>query len=151
MAEDFGPPRPPGSERPPFARRGFEPPPLPNTDLSFIYATGEHEIKEMPDASPWAERYGASSRTRTEVVDTEPGQVWDNRWETFKPSWGREARPGTAEIFTYEGAKGGYVIADVVRLDKGHTEGLEPNITRTLIEMIVSAPGGKAKLLTAGT
>jgi hypothetical protein len=41
------------------------------------------------------------------------------------------------------------VIADIVRLDKGHTEGLEPNITRTLIDMVVSAPGGKAKALLA--
>jgi hypothetical protein len=35
------------------------------------------------------------------------------------------------------------VIADVVRLDKGHTEGLEPNVTRRLLEVLVSAPGGK--------
>jgi len=32
----------------------------------------------------------------------------------------------------------------VVRLDKGHTEGLEPRITEALVELIVSAPGGKA-------
>jgi hypothetical protein len=31
----------------------------------------------------------------------------------------------------------------VVRLDKGHTEGLEPKITEELIKMMVSAPGGK--------
>jgi hypothetical protein len=35
------------------------------------------------------------------------------------------------------------VVADVVRLDKGHTEGLEPNITEELVKLIVSAPGGK--------
>jgi len=39
------------------------------------------------------------------------------------------------------------LTADVLRLDKGHTEGLEQNITRTLIEMIVSAPGGRARAL----
>jgi hypothetical protein len=39
------------------------------------------------------------------------------------------------------------VIADVVRLDKGHTEGLEPRITEALIRMVVSAPGGRARAL----
>jgi len=37
------------------------------------------------------------------------------------------------------------MIADVVRLDKGHTEGLEPRITEELIKMMVAAPGGKAR------
>jgi hypothetical protein len=36
-------------------------------------------------------------------------------------------------------------VADVVRLDKGHTEGLEPKVTEELVKLIVSAPGGKAK------
>ena len=39
----------------------------------------------------------------------------------------------------------GRVIADVVRLDKGHTEGLEPRITEELIKLMVSAPGGKLR------
>jgi hypothetical protein len=46
----------------------------------------------------------------------------------------------------YPDAKGGWVIADVVRLDKGHTEGLEPNVTETLVKMMVAAPGGKARV-----
>jgi pimeloyl-ACP methyl ester carboxylesterase len=152
MAEDFGPPRPPGSPPPPFRRAGFEPPPLPDADLSFIYATGEHEIKELPATSPWAERYGAGARVRLpDVVDTEPGQVHDGRWETFKPSWGREARPGTAQVFVYPNARDGRVIADIVRIDKGHTEGLEPKITEELIKMIVGAPGGKARRLLSAS
>ncbi len=64
-------------------------------------------------------------------------------------AWGLEARPGTAQVYVYPGARGGRLIADVVRLDKGHTEGLEPNITRTLIEMLLAAPGGKAQRLAA--
>jgi len=35
----------------------------------------------------------------------------------------------------YPGAKDGRVIADVVRLDKGHTEGLEPKVTEALIKL----------------
>ena len=31
------------------------------------------------------------------------------------------------------------VVADVVRLGKGHTEGLEPQITERLVQLIVSA------------
>ena len=54
-----------------------------------------------------------------------------------------KARPGKAEVFVYPGCKDGRLVADVVRLDKGHTEGLEPKVTEALIRMMVSAPGGK--------
>ena len=53
------------------------------------------------------------------------------------------ARPGTADIYEYPGCEDGRVVADVVRLDKGHTEGLEPEITQRILELIVSAKGGK--------
>ncbi len=33
--------------------------------------------------------------------------------------------------------------ADVVRIDKGHAEGLEPNVTEALSSLMVSARGGK--------
>jgi hypothetical protein len=45
------------------------------------------------------------------------------------------------------GAHEGRLIADVVRLDKGHTEGLEPRITETLVRLMVEAPGGKVQRL----
>lgn len=56
-------------------------------------------------------------------------------------------RPGTAElyVYAYPNARDGRVIADVVRLDKGHTEGLEPKMTEVLIKMMVGALGGKAQ------
>ena len=54
-------------------------------------------------------------------------------------------RPGTAQVYLYPKARDGRLIADVVRLDKGHTEGLEPRITEELIKMVVAAPGGKAQ------
>jgi len=43
------------------------------------------------------------------------------------------------------------VIADVVRLDKGHTEGLEPKVTEELIKLLVSGAGGKAQKLAKAT
>jgi hypothetical protein len=49
----------------------------------------------------------------------------------------------------YPGARDGRVIADVIRIDKGHTEGLEPRVTEELIRLMVSAPGGKARALGA--
>ncbi len=52
-------------------------------------------------------------------------------------------------MWVYPGAKGGRVIADVVRLDKGHTEGLEPKVTEALIELMLTAPGGKAQQAAA--
>ncbi len=131
--------------------RIFEPPPPPTADFSFIYATGEHEIASLPETSPWAARYGAVSRVRmADVVDTQPGKVHDGRFdENPTKSWGRKPAPGTAQVYVFPNAKDGRVIADVVRVDKGHTEGLEPRITEELIKLMVLAPGGK--LRTVGT
>ncbi len=39
--------------------------------------------------------------------------------------------------------KDGRVVADVIRIDKGHTEGLEPLVTEELVLMMLSAKGGK--------
>lgn len=151
VVDDFGPPLAPGQERRwPTSngrRPAFGPPRLPDTDLSFIFTTGEHEIKELPDTSPWAEKYGAGPRRRLpDIVDSEPGQAYDREREgRSSRSWGLLPRPGTAEIYVYPDARGGRVIADVVRLDKGHTEGLEPAVTEELIKLMVGAPGGKAR------
>jgi hypothetical protein len=57
--------------------------------------------------------------------------------------WGRLPRPGRAEVFLYPECRDGRVVADVVRVDKGHTEGLEPNVTEALVRLMASARGGK--------
>jgi hypothetical protein len=114
-------------------------------DISYIFSTGELEMVKLPETSPWAEKYGAGPRVRLpDVVDTEAGQV-TGQTPGRGPSWGREARPGKAEIYVYPNARDSRVIADVVRLDKGHTEGYEPKITEELIRMMLSAPGGKMR------
>jgi hypothetical protein len=51
-------------------------------------------------------------------------------------------------MYVFPNARGARVIADVVRLDKGHTEGYEPKITEELIKMVVAAPGGKLAALS---
>ena len=80
------------------------------------------------------------------MVDDQPGKIHDGRFdENPTPSWGRKPAPGTAQIYVFPNARDGRVIADVVRLDKGHTEGLEPLITEELIKLVVSAPGGKLR------
>jgi hypothetical protein len=124
----------------------FPPPPELRSDFSFIFATGEHEIASLPGTSPWAEKYGAAPRKLLkDVVDTAPGKIHDTTRESYSTkAWGLKARPGTARIYVYPNARGARVIADVVRFDKGHTEGLEPNITEELIKLMASAPGGKA-------
>ena len=148
---DFGPPR---TEEERKAMEGFmaqrrrdaaSAPALHDAEFSFVFAVGEHEIQSLPETSPWAERFGAGARVeQPDVVDEQPGQVHDGRFEgRYKASWGREPRGGVAKVWEYPGARDGRVIADVVRLDKGHTEGLEPNITRRVLELVVSAPGGK--------
>jgi hypothetical protein len=60
-----------------------------------------------------------------------------------------KAGPGTAEVFEYLKCKDGRVVADVVRIDKGHTEGLEPKVTEAIVKLMVSAKGGKARALPA--
>lgn len=119
----------------------------PECDISFIFAVGEHEIVGLPETSPWAEKYSAGPRERREdVVDEQPGLIHDTRGNSSK-EWGLEPRPGTARVYVYPNARAGRLIADVIRLDKGHTEGLEPRITETLVRMMVEAPGGKLQQL----
>lgn len=119
----------------------------PDCDISYIFATGEHEMVALPATSPWADKYGAGKRVRlADVVDEQPGQIHDTTREgKSTPAWGLSPRPGTAQVYLYPNARDGRMIADVVRLDKGHTEGLEPRITEELIKMMVAAPGGKAQ------
>lgn len=142
MNPRFGPPKADGS--PPDPRPGgLSSPPLPKCDFSFIYETGEHEITSLQETSPWAEKYGCGPRvTRKDIVDTDPGYVYDNARQGY-PVWGLKARPGIAKEYVYAKCQGGKVVADFVRLDKGHTEGLEPKITEEIIKLISSAPGGK--------
>lgn len=122
---------------------GFGRAAIPDCDFSFIFTAGELEVVALPDTSPWAEKYECSARVRgDDIVDTRKGYVESG--DRARPaSWGREARPGTAQVYTYPGCTGGKVVADVLRMGKGHTEGLEPLVTEHLINMLVAAPGGK--------
>lgn len=138
----------PASGAPPAPPAGFaaataalrEP---PATDFSFIFETGEHELGDqpIPDASTWATKYGCGARVRmADVVDTKPGYVYDStRQNPGSDAWGHLPRPGTAEVFEYPHCKDGRVVADVVRLGKGHTEGLEPQVTEHLVKLMLSA------------
>jgi hypothetical protein len=140
----FGPDGPPAAFRtndPNTPRPGFGV--MPSCDISYIFESGEREIVALPSVSPIAEKYRCGARARREdVVDTRKGYV-SAATPGRGASWGREARPGTAEVFVYPRCEGGRLVADVLRMDKGHTEGLEPRVTETLVAMMVSAPGGK--------
>src|SRR6185312_2266901 len=118
----FGPPKADGS--PPDPRpmpAAMTAPPLPACAFSHIFETGEHEIVSLPATSPLAEKFGCAARVEEkDVVDDQPGYVW-----------------------VYPKCAGGRVVADVERLDKGHTEGLEPHVTEAIVKMMVAAPGGK--------
>lgn len=98
--------------------------------------------ESLPDDSPWAERYQCEARKRSQVVDSRPGRVYDTGRAGY-PVWGREAAPGTADVYEFPACEGNRVVADVVRLDKGHTEGLEPEVTQRILELMASAKGGK--------
>jgi hypothetical protein len=116
---------------------------MPGCDISYIFASGEHEIVALPDTSPIAEKYHCSARERRpDIVDERKGYV-TGAAPGRGASWGREARPGTARVYVYPSCDSGRLVADVLRLDKGHTEGLEPHVTEALIAMMTGAPGGK--------
>ena len=118
---------------------------MPACEISYIFTSGELEIEGLPETSPIAEKYRCKARVRRDdIVDEKKGYVTGQR-EGRPASWGRAARPGTAQVYDYPKCKGGRVVADVVRMDKGHTEGLEPKVTEALVKMMVSAPGGKAR------
>lgn len=116
---------------------------LPDYEFSHIYEAGEHEYTEAgpPKESKWAQKLGCGAQTRrADVVDTKAGYVNDSRAQQ-NPNriWGLKARPGTAQIYTYPGCSKGRIVADIVRMDKGHTEGLEPKITEEIVKMMLSA------------
>ena len=116
-------------------------------DYSHIYASGEYEIASMPDTSTIADKFKCKRRVeRPEIVDEKAGYVWDpGRQNPTRIGWGRKPGPGTAKMWVYEGCKDKRVVADVLRLDKGHTEGLEPKVTEEVVKLIVSAKGGRAQ------
>ena len=152
----FGPPRAPGAATvaPAPGRSGAAPAAgiasmmvalrePPDNDFSFIYETGRREMddKGLPESSTWAAKYGCATRVRLDdVTDSKPGYVYDARpQENPNPAWGLKPRPGTAEVYEYPKCTDGRVVADVVRIDKGHTEGLEPHVTERLIQLMLSA------------
>jgi pimeloyl-ACP methyl ester carboxylesterase len=120
---------------------------LPTCDFSHIYATGERELddKGLPETSAWAAKYACGPRAAPrEVVDSKAGYVYDfTRQDPPNAAWGLLPAPGRAEIAVYPDCAGGRIVADVVRIDKGHTEGLEPATTEELVKLMVAGAGGK--------
>lgn len=116
---------------------------LPDIPFSFIYESGGHELPEtgLPGNSHWAEKLGCEAQTRAEdVVDTKPGYVYDTREQANQnPVWGGKPMPGTADVYVYPNCKDGRVVADIIREGKGHTEGLEPEVTEAIVKMMVAA------------
>ena len=137
----FGPPLPDGSP-PPARQHRVSSNSLPKCDFSHIYTTGEHEIVALPETSPLANKYNCDDRKESKIVDDEAGWVQDSA-RTGYPVWGMAARSGTAVEYNFPNCDDGRIVADFVRLDKGHTEGLEPKVTERIIELMVSAKGGK--------
>jgi len=160
IAPDFGPARArPAAPQPAAAAAGTPPTAAgpggpsasvfaalavpPANEFSFIYATGQHEMdaKGLPATSTLADKLGCGKRvSRADVVDTKAGYVYDGTSQNpSRASWGGLPLPGKAQVFEYPGCKGGRIVADVVRLDKGHTEGLEPKVTEEMVKLMMSA------------
>jgi hypothetical protein len=119
----------------------------PDANISFIYTTGVREMddKGLPATSTWADKFNCNARVkRDDIVDTKAGYVFDGTAQNPpNPSWGLLPGPGKAEVYVYPSCKDGRVVADVVRLEKGHTEGLEPKVTEELVKLMLSAKPSK--------
>jgi hypothetical protein len=126
---------------------------LPTSEFSFIFTTGQREMDEkgLPEKSEWAAKYNCGPRRKAEeIVDTKAGYVYDStRQNPPNPAWGLPPAPGKAQVSVYPDCKDGRVVADVVRIDKGHTEGLEPKVTEELVKLMLSAKGGKLQQVSA--
>lgn len=140
----------PGATPAPTAPRPAAPassgPPGGACDYSFIFANGEYET--IPgETSPLADKFACGPRRKEDdVIDPKAGLVWDaTRQDPGTDGWGHYPRSGRAAVYTFPNCKDGRVVADVVRLQKGHTEGLEPNVTDKLIQLATSAKGGKIR------
>jgi hypothetical protein len=119
-------------------------PPGGACDYSFIFSNGEYE--SIPaETSPLADKFACGKRVQLpEVIDRKPGYVWDSsRQDPGTDGWGHYPKSGRALVYQFPNCKDGRVVADVVKMQKGHTEGYEPNITDKIIELAVSAKGGK--------
>lgn len=136
--------RPAGTPVPAAAATPPPQPPLPTCDFSFIFDIGQLEVQNgIAETSPWADKYACRPRAPSRsVTDTKAGYVTATD-QARGPSWGRFARPGVAKVMVYPGCKDGRVVADVVRIDKGHTEGLEPKVLDEILKLMISARGGK--------
>jgi hypothetical protein len=118
-------------------------------EFSHIFTTGDYDSAGragVPSVSPVADGFNCGDRVRTRMIeDTEPGKVYDGRTEgrPDRRGWGGEPAPGFSDVFEFPNCDGGRVVADVIRYGKGHTEGLEPLVTEALIDLVVSAEGGR--------
>lgn len=113
---------------------------LQNIVTTVTEAAGKENIRAF-----WLAGHSQGGLTSRRLVCTE---FFESKVDGFASlSGGRlggaPQRLPTAEVYEYPDCDDGRVIADVVRLDKGHTEGFEPNIMATLVSMMVSASGGK--------
>src|SRR5580658_9204641 len=94
---------------------------------------------------PLADKFHCGARIELpEVIDPKAGYVWDaSRQDPGTDGWGHYPRSGRAKVYQFPSCADGRVVADVVRIGKGHTEGYEPNITDAIIALALSAKGGK--------
>lgn len=134
------------SGMPPRARPAVDGPPGGDCDYSFIFANGEYE--SIPDVqSPLADKYSCDARVQhADIIDPKAGYVWDStRQDPGTRGWGGYPRSGRTEFYEYPNCDDGRVVADFVKLFKGHTEGYEPNVTDEIIGLALSAAGGKIR------
>jgi len=119
---------------------------MPATDISFVFVAGELEITEIPLTSPLAERYGAKRRRYVgEIVDEQAGHAPPPGFENdANPVWSYDGAPGCAQVYDFPETAGGRLVADIVRVSKGHLQSVEPRLTEEIVAMIVDAPGGRS-------
>ena len=92
-----------------------------------------------------ADKFGCAAREQLpDIIDPKAGYVWDaTRQDPGTDGWGHYPKSGRTLVYDFPHCKDGRIVADFVKLQKGHTEGYEPNVTDAIIGMAVKAKGGK--------
>lgn len=121
---------------------------MPETDDAYLQNIVELVLERFGRESIgafWLAGHSQGGMTSNRIVCTDFFRDKVDGWLSL--SGGRIGRAEIARFLrprrVYPECDGGRLVADILRLDKGHTEGLEPRVTEALVELMVSAPGGK--------
>ena len=121
-----------GARRRPAAATTATDSPRPISRSSTKPASARWTRRDCRKAPTWAAKNRLRRAARAdEIADLKAGYVYDGAGRIRPSRPGAFCRRPARRTCSRPDCKDGRVVADVVRLDKGHTEGLEPQSPRS--------------------